>query len=92
MYDITKVAPTQIEETPVITTEMVYVKRVDMSVSGSNDIIYKGWAVPGTTPASALWRLVRLTINTEGDVTEEWADGNTDFDNIWNDRLTKGYN
>lgn len=91
MYDITKLAPTQIEEVPVITTEMVYTKRVDFAVSGSNDIVYKGWAAVGSTPANAVWRIVRMTINTEGDVTEEWADGNTNFDNVWNTRGSINY-
>jgi hypothetical protein len=91
MYEITKLAPSQIEDQPVITTEMVYTKRVDFTTPASGDLLYKGWAAPGSLDSAAVWRIVRVTINTQGDVTEEWADGDTNFDNVWNDRLTKGY-
>lgn len=90
-YEITKLDPTHIEDVPVITTEMVYTKRVDFVSGGPPDIIYKGYATPGVSGSQPLWRIVRLTINTEGDVTEEWADGDANFDNVWDNRGSLTY-
>ena len=51
---------------------------------------YIGEATPGTTLASALWRIKKV-VETGPDVTITWADGNSDFDNIWDDRLSLTY-
>lgn len=55
----------------------------------SATITYVGKALPGTVTASALWQVQK--IDTSGDLTITWADGNTDFDNVWNDRATLSY-
>jgi hypothetical protein len=91
MYEITKLDPTHIEDEPVITTTTVYSKNVDMAVSGSDDIIYKGYAVPGTATSAPAWRISKLTINSQGDVVTQWADGNSNFDNVWDNRGSLSY-
>jgi hypothetical protein len=55
----------------------------------SATITYVGKALPGTATASALWQVQK--IDTSGDLTITWADGNADFDNVWNDRATLIY-
>jgi len=55
----------------------------------SATITYVGKALPGTATSSALWQIQR--IDTTGDLTITWADGNADFDNVWNDRGTLSY-
>ncbi len=53
-------------------------------------ITYVGEAAAGTSTASALWRIKRLT--TSGDIlTIEWADGNTNQDNVWTSRAALSY-
>lgn len=52
---------------------------------------YLGQAVPGTSGASGLWRIQKLTFGVDGDVVTLWADGNADFDNVWNDRASLTY-
>lgn len=49
---------------------------------------YVGEAVPGTAHAAASWRVKRIT---NADTTVLFADGNANFDNIWNDRATLTY-
>jgi hypothetical protein len=80
-------------EVPVITTEQTYTKRVDFYSSSAvtGDIIFKGEATIGTADASALWRVAKLTINIDGDVVEQYAGGNGNFENVWNDRATLTY-
>ena len=78
---------------PGITTilyeeEMPYAKRTDIV---NDNLIYKGEANPGTLDSAAGWRIRRLVIGNDGDVTETWADGNANFDNVWNDRVSLSY-
>jgi hypothetical protein len=66
-----------------------YAQRVD---EASATVFYKAWAAPGSSSADAAWRLQRITLSsTEADATTEWADGNTNYDKIWDDRATYTY-
>lgn len=66
-----------------------YAKRTDFE--NNDTVIYIGEANPGSLSSAAVWRMKRLTLNAEGDVTEEWADGDANFDNIWDNRLSLSY-
>lgn len=68
--------------------KMAYAKRVDTV----GDVIYIGEAAVGTQDYQPLWRIKRTTLLDDGDdVVTEYADGNGNFDNSWEDRLTKSY-
>lgn len=58
----------------------------------AGSITYIGEALPGSATSSPLWRIKRLD---ESDGTVEliikWADGNDDFDNVWDDRASLSY-
>lgn len=69
-------------------TEVAYAKRTDFI---SDLLLYRGEANPGTLDSAASWRIRRLIIGVDNDVTEEWADGNSNFDNVWDDRLSLSY-
>lgn len=67
-----------------------YTKRVDFNTDQT--LLYKGEANPGSAESEAVWRISYITIATaDSDVVEIWADGNANFDNIWDDRLTLSY-
>lgn len=68
--------------------EMVYSKRVDFV---GDTIIYKGEAQVGTSESSSLWRLRKLIIEPDDDVSEIWADGTASFIFTWDERASKGY-
>ena len=51
---------------------------------------YIGEASPGSITSSAIWRIKRI-IETGSDSEITWADGNSDFDNIWDNRLSLTY-
>jgi len=53
--------------------------------------IYRGGAVPGTLTSAAAWRVEEIVIATDGDVTILFADGNDNFDNIWDNRAALSY-
>lgn len=54
-------------------------------------LAYLGHAYPGTAGSVAQWRIQKLVFGGDGDVTITWADGNANFDNIWDDRASLSY-
>lgn len=69
--------------------EVPYSTRVDFE---NDDLIYKAWAAPGSSEAAPVWRVQRITfVGTDEDVVIEWADGDGNFDNIWDDHLGLSY-
>jgi hypothetical protein len=61
--------------------------RVD---EASSTTTYVGKAVPGTAGGDSLWQITRISVS--GTVTTiEYADGNDNFDNVWNNRASLSY-
>ncbi len=61
-------------------------KRVDFV---GDTLIYLGEADPGTAESAASWRIKK--IDTTGDIFILWADGNNNYDNVWDNRLSLSY-
>lgn len=58
----------------------------------SNNPIYIGDAVPGTLTSTSVWRIKKLTYDASNNPTDiQWADGNTNFDKIYDNRATYTY-
>lgn len=75
--------------TTIISDEEVpYSKRVDFITDNE---LYKGEAVVGTAEAAASWRIRKVTIGEDSDVSETWASGTSLYDKRWIDRLTYTY-
>ena len=68
--------------------DQVYSKRTDFADATT---IYKAEATPGTSESSALWRIRKLIIASDDDVTEVWAGGTANFDKQWSLRATYTY-
>jgi len=61
----------------------------DISTSG---VTYVGKAIIGSSQASAVWQIRKLDESgTPTTLSITWADGNSNFDNVWSDRLTESY-
>lgn len=68
-----------------VSTNSLLATRIDEG----NTYMYLGYAQPGTGEAEPKWRISRFTLaNVSG---MQWADGNTYFDNVWNDRASLIY-
>lgn len=52
---------------------------------------YVGDAPEGTSDSSPVWRIYRLTNSGTNSLIKEWADGNSQYDNVWADRTTLNY-
>jgi hypothetical protein len=72
----------------LVEESLVYATRVDFV---TEELLYRGEAAVGTTNSSPLWRIRRITVGVDGDITEEWSGGNATFDKVWDDRLLGVY-
>lgn len=59
---------------------------LDDSVS---PVLYMGWAAPGSLESEAKWRICKA--DTSSGVSMKYADGNTNFDNVWENRTELSY-
>lgn len=66
--------------------EVQYNKLIDVE----NQYTYIGEAVPGTSTSSALWRIKRVE-EIGPDINILWSSGSSDFNKIWDDRLSYSY-
>lgn len=56
----------------------------------SSTVTYVGKAAAGSSTASAVWQIQKISIS--GSVTTiSWADGDGNFDNVWNNRASLSY-
>ena len=54
--------------------------------------IYVGEAFPGTGKAATGWRIKRITYDANDNATDvQWADGTSQLDKVWDDRLNYTY-
>lgn len=58
---------------------------------GSGLPLFHGFARPGTATSAAGWRIKKFTYTNSVVTLIQWADGNGDFDNVWNDRSGLSY-
>lgn len=63
--------------------EIMYSKRVDFI---DDSTLYRGEAVPGSDESAAVWRIRKITLAIDNDVTETWAGGTDNFDKTWTER------
>lgn len=53
---------------------------------------YIGYGPPGSLTSQAVWRILRMTYDANDNPTVvEWANGNINFVNIWDDRAALSY-
>lgn len=69
--------------------DQVYSKRIDFI---SDSVLYRGEAAVGSSESSSVWRIRKITIASDNDISETWADGVATFNKVWTDRLTYIYN
>lgn len=85
----------RVQELPLIDTlpvqgeeDMVYSKRIDFV---GEDVLYRGEATVGTLENSATWRIRKVVIAADGDISETWADGVSTFNKQWTLRTSYNY-
>lgn len=83
----------QTQRQPIFVDDATYANRYDYD--GSANVVYSGWAEPGTDDEEDTWRICKFVYGTFGSetvVTQRlWADGDNKFDNVWDDRASLTY-
>ena len=72
--------------------KVTYTKRYDYD--GSNNQIYEGWAdnsVASPLTSAAVWAIKKKTYTGSNKTIEQWADGNSQEDNAWDQRASLTY-
>ena len=83
----TLVGVTATNELKVASTSITYTTRVD---EASATTTYIGKAVVGASEGSAVWQIQRISVS--GTVsTFTYADGDQNFNNVWNNRASLSY-
>lgn len=62
-----------------------------IAYNDNNQTLYVGLAAPGARESQAVWQIKKWTWEGTNLVSIKFADGNTAFDNIWDNRATLSY-
>ena len=54
------------------------------------NVVYKGYAVPNANTRDAVWAILKIS-RMDSEIIYEWADGNENYDNIWDNRYEIQY-
>ncbi len=73
---------------PAGAAELDYATRIDDTTTAN--ATYIGKASIASSAASAVWQIQKLD-ETSG-LIKTWADGNANFDNVWDNRASLSYN
>lgn len=65
------------------------IQRIDYDSNGLPE--YMGWALPGTTNSADGWFIKKNTISGTQITEVNFANGSTDFNQVWNDRTGGSY-
>ena len=64
---------------------------VALAYSGEN-VTFVGDAIPGSSKSSTVWRIKKLTYDSNNNVTDiQWAGGENKFNQKWDDRTSLTY-
>ena len=72
-------------------------ERLDFVITGAGPAeittLYIGRADPGSIESAAVWSISKSVIESgmDNDTGQTWADGDSNFDNVWDDRLILSY-
>ena len=80
--------PNSAGSTTITDEEMPYAKRIDFVTDNE---LYKAEADVGSAESSPVWRIRKVIIAGDNDVSETWANGTSTYDKVWVDRLSYSY-
>tara|TARA_R110000822_G_scaffold18258_3_gene60498 strand:+ start:1207 stop:1614 length:408 start_codon:yes stop_codon:yes gene_type:complete len=82
-WTVTTVAP-PVYEDAIITDLELGTTQVDFSVE---NILYRGESEDRGFGYASIWRISKVSFDLNGNPSVLWADGNSNYDKIWNNHL-----
>jgi len=65
---------------------------VRLAYDANDNVEYVGYAPPGSANGDASWRIIKLTYNSNYDISSaKYAQGVSTFTNVWSSRSSYGY-
>lgn len=64
---------------------------IELDDTSSGTYTYLGGAPAGTLESAAAWRIKRIDKSIDPDLSLKQADGDSLYDNVWDDRLSLSY-
>lgn len=64
---------------------------VRLAYNVNNDVEYAGYAPPGSANGSAVWRITKYYYDGSNLSGQRYADGNLNYDNVWDNREALSY-
>lgn len=63
-----------------------------LEYDSSNNPVYIGEAIPGSSTSDSVWRIKKLTADGSNNITSIlWAEGTATFNKIWDNRTSYSY-
>ncbi len=73
---------------PFDKTDLVHMQDYD----GGSNLVYEGWAAPGTTTSAPAWQIRKHTYDGSNNrLTTKFANGTNDYNQVWDDRASLSY-
>jgi len=87
--EVVKIGTGKTKDIPILQAEDLS-KFIILIDEPDSNTAYYGFAEPGSSTSDPVWRIMKKSVS--GTVTSYlWADGNTKFDNIWDNRTSLSY-
>ncbi len=73
---------------PFDKTDLVHME----DLAGGANVVYEGYAAPGTAESAAAWQIVKHTYDgSNNHLTTKFADGTNDYNQVWDNRASLSY-
>jgi len=69
-------------------------KKFRAELDANGNYLYVGYAMPGTSESDPKWQIRKITYDatyTNTPIAVDWANGNDNFDKVWNNRASYSY-
>jgi YD repeat-containing protein len=75
-----------------VTEDVERLTKIEVEYDVNNNPIFLGEATPGTPFRAALWRIRKHEWDANGNLLRRlWADGDVEFNNVWDNRASLDY-
>ncbi len=73
---------------PFDKTDLVHMQ----DLAAGSDVVYEGYAAPGTATTAAAWQIVKHTYDGSNNrLTTMFAGGTNDYNQVWDNRASLSY-